>query len=350
MIIFITHGDGPRGAERAVRNLLTDAPSDNWLSVVSMGKAFDVTGERLNERCVQSKAEAISAALVEIARGQAAGQSVTLCYVNGHMAVPFAAFALARLRALFGRPRTRLILWEHCVPHTHYERRSGLSRQLIRALYAGMLRMADAVVAPSSVIGSDLERHFGDICTTIDQIANPIVLAPATTLSLPVDWPAGTALRTVFVGALSPEKQPHLALDWVTANRGLGAHLLLCGEGPMRGELQARIDEQNLPATIAGHVGNLRAYYQQADLLISTSSYETFSNVMTEAALCGCQVLSTNWPGVSSVYGANQRVRIHREEAAPVFDLPLREPRPAPGDRLTNFDAAAHLQQLEGRT
>lgn len=350
MIVFITHGDGPRGAERAVRNLLTDAPPASWLSVISLGKAFDVKGDHLRERQVQGKAEAVSATMAEIARGQQAGQAVTLCYVNGHMAVPFAAFAWARLRGLFGRPRTRLVLWEHCVPHTHYERRGGLGRRVIRSLYAGMLRMADAVVAPSSVIGADLERHFAEIPTHVEQIDNPIVLAPAATLALPVDWPAGTSLRTVFVGALSPEKQPHLALDWVTANRDLGAHLLLCGDGPMREELQARIDSQGLPATIAGHVGNLRAYYQQADLLICTSRYETFSNVMTEAAMCGCRVLSTDWPGVGSVYGAHPQVRIHRGEAAPAFDPPTRGPRPAPGERLVNFDAAVHLQQLEGRT
>ena len=102
MIIFITHGDGPRGAERAVRNLLTDAPSFSWLSVVSLGKAFGVKGDHLHERPVQGKAEAVSAVLAEIARGETAGQAVTLCYVNGHMAVPFTAFALARLRGFLG--------------------------------------------------------------------------------------------------------------------------------------------------------------------------------------------------------------------------------------------------------
>lgn len=350
MIVFITHGDGSRGAERAVRNLLIDAPSSSWLSVVSLGKAFNVKGDQLRERRVQGKAEAVSAVLAEIARGETAGQAVTLCYVNGHMAVPFAAFTLARLRAFLGRPRTRLILWEHCVPHTHYERRGGLGRRVIRALYAGMLRMADAVVAPSSVIGADLGRHFARIPTKIDQIDNPIVLMPTTTLVLPVDWPAGTALKTIFVGALSPEKQPHLALDWVTANRELGAHLLLCGDGSMREELQARINGMGLPATVAGHVGNLRAYYQQADLLICTSRYETFSNAMTEAAMCGCQVLSTDWPGVSSVYGAHPRVRIHRGEASPTFDPPFRDPRPGLHERLVNFDAAVHIQKLEGLT
>lgn len=350
MIVFITHGDGPRGAERAVRNLLTDAPLSSWLSVVSLGNAFDVKGENLRERCVQGKAEAVLSVLAEIERGEAAGQAVTLCYVNGHMLVPFTAFVLARLRCLLGRPRTRLILWEHCVPHTHYERRRGVGRRVIRSLYAGMLRMADAVVVPSSAIGTDLGRHFAHIPTTVNQIDNPIVLDPATTLVLPVEWPAGTALRAIFVGALSPEKQPQLALDWVAANRRFGAHLLLCGDGPMREALQARVDAQSLPATLAGHVSNLRAYYQQADLLVCTSRYETFSNVMTEAAMCGCQVLSTDWPGVDSVYGANPRIRIHQGEAAPAFGPPTRNPRPAPGERLVNFDAALLLQQLEGQT
>lgn len=350
MIIFLTHGDGPRGAESAIRNLLTYAPSTCLLTVVSMGRAFNVKGDHLRELSVKGKVKAVLALLHEITRGEKAGQAVTLCYVNGHIAVPFVVFVLARLRGLFGCARTRLILWEHCVPHTHYERRRGLSRWLIRTLYALILRMADAVVAPSSVIAADLGRNFPRIPSAVDQIDNPIVLMPITNSTLSVDWPPGTALRIIFVGALSPEKQPHLALDWVAANRELGAHLLLCGDGLMREELQARIDGQGLPATIAGHVSNMRTYYQQADLLICTSRYETFSNAMTEAVMCGCRVLSTDWPGVSSVYGSQPRVRIHRGTAAPTFDAPTHDPRPRPSVRLVNFDAAVHIQKLEGLT
>ncbi|MGA3133045.1 MAG: glycosyltransferase [Terracidiphilus sp.] len=348
MIVFITHGDGPRGAERAVRNLLTDAPPSAWLSVISLGQAFGVRGERLRERCAGGKWTAIWAALQEVARGQALGQSVTLCYVNGNMAVPLVAFALARARSLLGQPRTRLVLWEHCIPHTHYDRRQGLGRHVIRVLYAELLRMADEVVAPSAVISDDLKRHFGVRRLEVSQLDNPIILAPVSTLDLPVDWPDGTAIRIVFVGALSPEKQPHLALDWVAANHTNGAHLMLCGDGPLRPDLQARIDAEGLPAIIVGHVGNLRAYYQRADLLVCTSRYETFSNVMTEATLCGCRVLTTDWPGVDSVYGGHPLVQIHHGSAPPVFEALPDVARSSPRQRLTNFDANLHIQQLEG--
>ena len=346
MIVLITHGDGPRGAERAVRNLITEAPPSTGLSVVSLGKCFGVPFEH----CVTDKWAAVSTALRLVNRGHNAGQAVTLCYVNGHMAVPFVVFALVRLRSLLGQTRTRLILWEHCVPHTHYERRRGLGRRVIRALYSGMLRMADAVIAPSDVIGNDLERSFAGIRTTVVQLNNPIILDPATTMQLPIDWPVRTGMRTLFVGSLSTEKRPHLALDWVSANRGRGAHLLLCGDGPLLTELQERIDAENLPATIAGHVGNLRSYYQQAELLLCTSSYETYSNVMTEAVMCGCPVLSTEWPGVDSLYGRNSLVRIHRCVTPPDFEAYLTGSRPEPEERLTNFDVVDYLQKLEGKT
>lgn len=343
MIVFITHGDGPRGAERAVRNLVTDAPSTFRVALVSLGKSFGVA----NEHCVQGKWAAIKAALREIIRGHKAGQATTLCYVNGHMAVPFAAFALIRLFGLFGGPRIRLILWEHCLPHTHYERRRGIGRRVIRALYGSLLRMADAVIAPSPVIGQDLDRNFPGVRTDVVQLTNPIVLDPAVTMSLPVDWPAEAAIRTLFVGSLTPEKQPHLALDWISANRERGAHLLLCGDGPLRQELQQRIDDHGLPATIAGHVGNLRAYYQQADLFVCTSRYETFSNVMTEAIMCGCPVLTTAWPGAEAVYGQEALVSIHHPATPPAFEVVFSGVRPRPDQRLTNFNATDHFRQLE---
>lgn len=343
MIVFITHGDGPRGAERAVRNLVTDAPPSAQVSVVSLGSPFDVP----NEHCVKGKWQAVMAAVREVKRGHASGQPVTLCYVNSHMAVPFIAFVLVRLYGLLGQPRTRLILWEHCIPHTHYERRRGIGRRLIRTLYSGLLRMTDAVIAPSKVIGDDLERNFPSIHTRVVQLKNPIVLGPAITMDLPVEWPADTVMRTLFVGSLTPEKQPHLALDWVSANRECGAHLLLCGDGPLRSELEERIRTQRLPATIAGHVGNLRAYYQRADLMLCTSRYETYSNVMTEAIMCGCQVLTTDWPGAESVYGKEPLVSIHRAANPPVFELSRSGTRPRPDERLTNFNVTDHLSQLE---
>jgi glycosyltransferase involved in cell wall biosynthesis len=264
------------------------------------------------------------------------------------MAVPFVIFALARARSLLGWPQTRLVLWEHCVPHTHYDRRQGLVRYIIRAIYAELLRMADEVVAPSTVISDDLKRYFRAHRLEVSLLDNPIILDPVSTLDLPVDWPDGTAIRIVFVGALSPEKQPYLALDWIAANRTNGAHLMLCGDGPLRPELQARIDAEGLPAIIAGHVGNLRAYYQRADLLVCTSRYETFSNVMTEAILCGCRVLTTNWPGVSSVYGGHPLVQIHRGNASPVFEALPDGAHSSPRQRLTNFDAKLHIQKLQG--
>lgn len=343
MIVFITHGDGPRGAERAIRNLVTDVPPSAQVSVVSLGKPFNVS----NEHCVESKWAAVMAAVREIRRGHDAGQAVTLCYVNSHMAVPFAAFALVRLHGLFGRQRTRLILWEHCVPHTHYQRRRGIGRHVIKALYGGLLRMADAVVAPSAVIRDDLEQHFPSIRTDVVQLKNPIVLPPVSTMSLPIEWPVGTGLRTLFVGSMTSEKQPHLALDWLAANRERGAHLLLCGDGPLRQELQQRISEQHLPATIVGHVANLRAYYQQADLLLCTSRYETYSNVMTEAIMCGCPVITTDWPGADSVYAREPLVQIHRAATPPVFETGPSGVRPQPDERLFNFKAADHFRQLE---
>jgi len=345
MIVFITHGDGPRGAERALRNLLTNSPTSIMLSVISMGKRFGLPVEHY----VTNKLMAVVVALREVERGLESDQQVTLCYVNGHMAVPFIVFLIIRLRSLLRRERIRLVLWEHCLPHTHYERRIGGARFVIRSMYTCMLSMADAVIAPSSVIGDDLKRYFGGIGSTVLQLNNPIILEPASSMQLPIEWPGRTATRILFVGSLTREKQPHLALDWVSANRGSNVHLLLCGDGLLREELQNRIIFENIPATIVGYVGNLRDYYQQADLLLCTSSYETYSNVMMEAVMCGCHVLTTDWPGVESLYGNQPLVRIHSTDVSPVFEVYSLSPRPDPSERLTNFVVLDYIQHLEGR-
>jgi rhamnosyl/mannosyltransferase len=102
-----------------------------------------------------------------------------------------------------------------------------------------------------------------------------------------------------FLGRLVYYKGVHVLIE---AMRGLDAHLIIGGEGPLRGELERAVQKAELGSKIT-FVGNipqdqLPLYYQAADLFVlpSTDTSEAFGMVMLESHASGTPVVSTNLP------------------------------------------------------
>jgi glycosyltransferase involved in cell wall biosynthesis len=76
-------------------------------------------------------------------------------------------------------------------------------------------------------------------------------------------------------------------------------HLTILGEGELELELKVLIKTLNLDKKISlrGFVSNPYNLYSQANLLLSTSRYEGFPNVVLEANACGVPVVAYNYIG-----------------------------------------------------
>ncbi|MFJ5234924.1 glycosyltransferase [Kitasatospora sp. NPDC088391] len=114
--------------------------------------------------------------------------------------------------------------------------------------------------------------------------------AERAALGLPADGPL-----IAWVGALSPEKRPDLAL---AAHAGLptGTHLALAGEGPLRAGLDPG------PAVhLLGPLADPAPLYRAADLLLLTSDSEGVPGVLIEAALAALPAVATDVGWVSDV-------------------------------------------------
>jgi glycosyltransferase involved in cell wall biosynthesis len=105
------------------------------------------------------------------------------------------------------------------------------------------------------------------------------------------------------VGRLAPVKRFELVIDAALAARqrvpGLTATII--GEGPMRGELQQRIDAAGASdwIHIRGRVDRheLVAEYRQAWLIVSGSLAEGWGLSLTEGAACGTPAVATDIRG-----------------------------------------------------
>ncbi|WP_034158908.1 glycosyltransferase [Sphingomonas sp. ERG5] len=199
------------------------------------------------------------------------------------------AMNLALLAARSGK-RTVRIVSEHTPPH-HYLATAKLPwirQRAMRWLYP----RATAIVVPTGRIAADLAEVIGrPIGTRI--LPNPVVASVVS--SLPVRTP-GRPPRIVSVGRLVTAKGFDTLVDACVLLRAAGTEFRLdiFGDGPLRHDLQARIDDDDLgnAVTLKGHADNVTAAIADADLFVLASRREGFGNVLIEAMAAGVPVLA----------------------------------------------------------
>lgn len=186
-------------------------------------------------------------------------------------------------------------------------RRSPIKQRIAVPLVRFALRSADALVAQSNDMAAELRSRVGS-AMPIATIGNPVDIADidaqaarqAATGPTP---PRGTP-SLVSVGRLTAQKGFDLligAMPDILAGHGQ-AELAIYGEGPDRAALQAQIDALGLQDKVhlAGQSNAVLAQVCAADVFISSSRYEGFSNAMLEAMALGTRVVATDCPGATS--------------------------------------------------
>ncbi len=163
-----------------------------------------------------------------------------------------------------------------------------------------LLRRANLVTAVSEATAGQLVEDFG-------VAAKKVAVAP---IGIPehfgdvVPEPAAEALRVLFLGSLSPEKSPDLALQAVAAvARHAPIRLRLVGGGPMLARLEHLISELAAPdiAELAGPVTDVRPHLAWADVLVLSSQTEGLPGAVLEAGAAGVPSVAFDVGGVSDI-------------------------------------------------
>ncbi|MFD8597304.1 glycosyltransferase [Kitasatospora sp. NPDC059646] len=116
--------------------------------------------------------------------------------------------------------------------------------------------------------------------------------AARAALGLPADGPL-----IAWIGALSPEKRPDVALAAHALLPG-DVRLALAGEGPLREQLAERAGPR---LHLLGPLADPAPLYRAADLLLLTSDSEGVPGVLIEAALAALPAVATDVGWVSDV-------------------------------------------------
>ncbi len=114
--------------------------------------------------------------------------------------------------------------------------------------------------------------------------------------------PADGRLRVLFVGRLVPEKGLPVLLDAIAslAARRDDVALTIVGDGPLRADLERRVDAEELPVTFTGTISEdeMPGVFVDHDLFVMTSFGEGLPVVLMEALACELAVVA---PGISGI-------------------------------------------------
>lgn len=162
---------------------------------------------------------------------------------------------------------------------------------------------ADAIIAISNGVTDDVARVTGLPRERITMIYNPVVTPELQEkMRAPLDHPwfaPGSPPVLLAVGRLVAQKDfPTLLKAFARVRAVRPARLVILGEGKERMKLEVLAQKLDVAADVdlPGFVLNPFPYLARASLLVLSSAWEGFGNVVAEAMACGCPVVSTDCP------------------------------------------------------
>ncbi|GAB4524354.1 MAG: glycosyltransferase [Pleurocapsa sp.] len=192
--------------------------------------------------------------------------------------------------------------------HNNLSLESRHAKSIKRKLTAKFARWfygwADNIVAVSHGVAQDLLK-IGLPKEKIKVIYNPIVTSELMKKlqeqnSLDSSWFApGEPPVILGVGRLNEQKDfPTLIKAFAQLRQQQSVRLIILGEGEERSNLQALIEELDITQDVAlpGFVDNPYIYMANATVLVLSSAWEGFGNVLVEAMAAGTPVVSTDCP------------------------------------------------------
>ena len=244
---------------------------------------------------------------------------------------------LTALRALVGpRPRAiPVVLSEHTVPTMHwcYEGAGGrVKDQLARLLY----RRADAVIAVSHAVATDLRARYGVGADRLFVLPNPVPAVDNLPVSMPVN--VGELQRILVVGRLCEVKRIDRLFKVLDVLRawGLACSAVVIGDGPARTELEEYAARRRLPVDFLGWAVPWQKHVRPGDCLLVTADVEGFGNVLVEAAAAGLPAVAPSTalgvadalvPGLTGVLARSARAEDLAEALVEASALPVHPQR-----------------------
>jgi glycosyltransferase involved in cell wall biosynthesis len=172
--------------------------------------------------------------------------------------------------------------------------------RLYAFLYRHFYSNFNQIICQSLYMKKDLIKSFHLPQEKMVVINNPVDINKVERLSLdPMSRNFDAhKINLVAVGALREEKRFDLLLE-AFALLGKNYRLIIVGEGERESSLKTLCFNLGIEAQVSfeGQQSNPYKYMKNADILVLSSAFEGFPNVLLEANACGTPVIAFNAPG-----------------------------------------------------
>lgn len=163
--------------------------------------------------------------------------------------------------------------------------------------------LADLIIVPSKGISRHLIDEFNMPANKIAVINNPVVTDNLKELSkerVIHTWLTKKDVPVILsIGVIDIQKDPITLLRaFSLLQKQIKTRCIFLGDGPMLEELKKLAKDLRINEDVAflGFEKNPFKFMANADVLVLSSIYEGFGNVIVEAMACGCPVVSTRCP------------------------------------------------------
>jgi len=173
---------------------------------------------------------------------------------------------------------------------------TGLKKMIIFSATKFLYKKANLIVTPSTGLKTQLNNVLRINEKNIKVIPNPFDLKNIKYFSTEdIEFFQPFIL---FVGRLHKQKNIPLLLKAFKNLKNKDIKLIIIGEGEEKSTLRSMIKALDLSdrVNMMGFQKNPYKYMSKALCLVLPSNYEAFPNVIIEAMVCGCPVISTDCP------------------------------------------------------
>ncbi|MFE7973230.1 glycosyltransferase family 4 protein [Streptomyces shenzhenensis] len=291
-------GGGNAGSSAHVRSLAAGLVARGVRVTVcapaEADRAYDFTGVGADHVHVPRSSDPASVAAL-----RAACTDADLVHAHGLHA------SFRTVLALGGRHTPLVVTWHDRV------QAEGARAHLVRLLERRVARAAAVVLGTSSDL-VDLARRIGARDARLAGVSLP---RPRRAAEPAGPDPVRPKVRAelgalgrpllVAIGSLDRHRGYDVLLDAARAWRGLDPLplLVIAGEGPLRGELTRRIEDEELPVRLIGRSEDTDELLGAADIALVCSSWESRSVLAQEALHAGVPLVATAVGGIPDLVG-----------------------------------------------
>jgi len=295
IVILINSLDGG-GAERVVSTLLNNLVEKHECHLILMeNKISYELDKRINVICLDENSNQngivkllrlpiISYKLTRVIKKHNFSQITSFLYRANYVNV------LAKYLS-----KHKCIISERIAPSSMYEDNllsSKISKFLVRNLY----NKADKIIPVSKAIKNDLIENFG---LNIKQkvIYNPYDIEKIEQSSKEdISYKIDKKKSIITVGSLGQRKNHSLLITAFSKLHDKEYKLYILGKGEEEENLKNLVTKFDLEERVVflGFDNNPYKYLSKCEIFILASNSEGFPNVLAEAMVCGCSVISTD--------------------------------------------------------